>query len=293
MLCHNYQRSEVYEVADFTGDSLELCRRARETSARLIVFAGVYFMAESAAILNPDRKVVIPIKDAGCALSDMITVTALKKKKKEYPKAAVVCYVNSSAEVKAESDVCCTSSNAVEIVRAMPNKQILFVPDRNLANFVAKQVPEKEIIPWDGYCPIHQRLTKQHILDAKKNFPNAKVIAHPECIDEVRDMADYVTSTSGMMKIAKEDPANEFICITECGMIQRMRKEMPNKKFFTVCSLCFNMKKNTLESIEKAIITEQYEVKIPKAVQKKAYKAFQKMFELMGDKNAIPSGDCL
>ncbi|MEK7524733.1 MAG: quinolinate synthase NadA [Patescibacteria group bacterium] len=280
ILCHNYQRPEIYEVADFIGDSLELCRKARTTSARMIVFSGVYFMAESAAILNPGMKVVIPSKDAGCALSDMITAPALRKKKLEHPDAAVVCYVNSSAEVKAESDVCCTSSNAVQIVRAMPQKKILFVPDKNLANFVAKQVPEKEIIPWEGFCPIHQRLSPEYLLRAKALHPNAKIIAHPECTDEVRAIADFVVSTSGMMKVAQEDSATEFICTTECGMIQRMKKEIPGKKFFTVCSVCFDMKKNTLELILEALQNEAPQVVIPEEVLAKASRAFERMFQL-------------
>lgn len=287
LLCHNYQRPEIYEVADFVGDSLELCRKAQTTRARMIIFSGVYFMAESAAILNPKMKVVIPAKDAGCALSDMITPEALRKKKYEYPDAAVVCYVNSTAAVKAESDVCCTSSNAVDVVRSLPQKQILFVPDKNLANFVAKQVPEKEIIPWDGYCPIHQRLSPEYLLKAKELHPNAKIIAHPECTDEVRDVADYVVSTSGMIKVAKESDAVEFICTTECGMIQRMKKEMPEKKFYTVCSVCFDMKKNTLENIEEALVTEQYEILIPDPIRTRAYRAFERMFAVSDPKKQI------
>ncbi|MBI2638608.1 quinolinate synthase NadA [Candidatus Peregrinibacteria bacterium] len=287
ILCHNYQRPEIYEVADFIGDSLELCRKAQTTRARMIVFSGVYFMAESAAILNPSMKVVIPAKDAGCALSDMITPEALRRKKYEYPDAAVVCYVNSTAAVKAESDVCCTSSNAVDVVRSVPHKRVLFVPDKNLANFVAKQVPEKEIIPWDGFCPIHQRLSADYLLRAKQLHPNAKIIAHPECTDDVREIADYVVSTSGMMKVAKESEATEFICTTECGMIQRMKREMPEKKFYTVCSVCFDMKKNTLENIEEALISEQHEIIIPEPVRIKAYRAFERMFEISSPKKQI------
>lgn len=280
ILCHNYQRPEIYEVADFIGDSLELCRRARATDTAMIIFSGVYFMAESAAVLNPTMKVVIPAKDAGCALSDMITAEALRKRKTQYPDAAVVCYVNSTAAVKAESDVCCTSSNAVSIVRAFPHRRILFVPDKNLAAFVAKQVPEKEIIPWDGFCPIHQRLSPEYLLRAKAAHPNAKIIAHPECTDEVRAIADYVVSTSGMMKVAIDSDATEFICTTECGMIQRMKREIPGKKFFTVCSVCFDMKKNTLENIEQALLTEQHEIVIPEDIRVRALEAFSRMFEI-------------
>ena len=280
ILCHNYQRPEIYEVADFIGDSLELCRKAKDSNAHMIVFSGVYFMAESAAILNPSMKVVIPARNAGCALSDMITAEALRKKKLEYPDAAVVCYVNSSAEVKAESDVCCTSANAVQVIQSMPQKRILFVPDKNLASFVAKKVPEKEIIPWDGFCPIHQRLSPEYLLRAKAQHPNAKIIAHPECTEEVRAIADYVVSTGGMMKIAQESNATEFICTTECGMMQRMKKEMPDKKFFSVCSVCFDMKRNTLELIEESLRFERHEVVIPADVRFRASLAFDRMFTI-------------
>lgn len=284
ILCHNYQRPEIYEVADFVGDSLELCIKARQANARLIVFSGVYFMAESAAILNPSVKVVIPAKDAGCALSDMITADALRKRKALFPDAGVVCYVNSTAAVKAESDICCTSSNAVAVTRAMPHTRILFVPDKNLASFVAAQVPEKEIIPWEGFCPIHQRLSPEYLLRAKAMHPKAKIIAHPECTEDVRAIADFVVSTSGMLKVATEDAATEFICTTECGMIQRMKKEMPDKKFFTVCSVCFDMKKNTLENIEQALLTEQHEIEIPFETRFRAELAFNRMFSVIAGK---------
>lgn len=280
ILCHNYQRPEIYEVADFVGDSLELCRKAATVSAKIIVFSGVYFMAESAAVLNPGVKVLIPDRSAGCALSEMVTVEALRREKKKYPDAAVVCYVNSSAEVKAESDVCCTSSNAVEIVSSLPNKEILFIPDKNLANYVGKQVKGKKIIPWDGYCPIHERLTAEYLLEAKKQRPNAKIIAHPECPKDVLKIADFVASTSGMLRVARESSAKEFICTTECGMVQRLSRALPDKKFYTVCSVCFDMKKNTLELIEESLIKEQYEVKVPKHVAVGARRAFEKMFKM-------------
>ncbi|MBI5413144.1 quinolinate synthase NadA [Candidatus Peregrinibacteria bacterium] len=292
VLCHNYQRPEIHEIADFVGDSLELCKKAKETDVELIVFCGVYFMAESAAILNPGRKVVIPSKDAGCALSDMITAEALRKEKAKHKGAAVVCYVNSSAEVKAESDVCCTSSNAVEIVRALPNKEILFVPDKNLAKFVAKQVPGKKIIEWDGYCPIHQRLSVEYLLKAKAEHPNAKIIAHPECTQEVLAIADFVVSTSGMLKVAKESDAQEFICTTECGMLSRLQRDLPQKKFFTVCSVCFDMKKITLEAVEKSLRDEQYEVIISPKVREKALAAFEKMFYITDKMRASVATTC-
>lgn len=280
ILCHNYQRPELYEVADFIGDSLELCRKAGAAKADLIVFCGVYFMAESAALLNPGVKVVIPARDAGCALSDMITEDALISARQKYPNAAVVCYVNSTAAVKAHSDICCTSSNAVAVVRSRKEHEILFVPDKNLANFVARQVPEKRIIPWEGYCPIHQRLSPEYLLKAKEAHPNAQIIAHPECTAEVRAIADAVVSTSGMIEFARTSDATEFICTTECGMVQRLKKELPGKRFFTVCSVCFDMKKNTLEKILESLETEQYEVSIPEPIAVRARSAFSAMFRV-------------
>jgi len=281
VLCHNYQRPEVYEVADYIGDSLALCQEAAGINARLIVFSGVYFMAESAALLNPHSTVLVPDRQAGCALSDMITAKALHEWKKDYPDAAVVCYVNSTAAVKAESDICCTSRNAVDIARALPHKQLLFVPDKNLAAFVAKQLPEKEIIPWQGYCPIHERLSPEYLLKAKEMHPNAEIIAHPECTPEVQAVADHVVSTSGMMKVARESSATEFICTTECGMIQRLKKELPHKSFFTVCSVCFDMKKNTLEKILSSLENEEFVVEVPEEVRPGAQLAFDRMFDLM------------
>lgn len=280
ILAHNYQRPEIYEVADFIGDSLGLCEKAQSTNAAIIVFSGVYFMAESAAILNPDKKVLIPAKDAGCALSDMITAEALRQKKQEYPDAAVVCYINSTADVKAESDIICTSSNAADVVRSLPHLRILFVPDKNLANFVSKQVPDKKIIPWEGFCPIHHRITPEYILRAMANHPKAKLIVHPECTEEVIALSDYCVSTSKMIQVAGDDLAEEFLVITECGMVHRMKQALPLKKFYTVCSVCFDMKKNTLEKIEESLLTGSHEVQVPEPVRQKAYAAFEKMFAL-------------
>lgn len=288
ILCHNYQRPELYEVADFVGDSLELCLKARSAQARMIIFSGVYFMAESAAILNPGMKVVIPTRQAGCALADMITAQQLTQLKEQHPAAATVCYVNTSAAVKAESDVCCTSSNAVAIVRALPQKEIIFVPDKNLAHWVQQQIPEKRIIPWMGYCPIHERLTKDFILRAKQSHPYAKIIAHPECRPEVREIADHVVSTSGMLKVANESPAQEFITTTECGMVQRMKDVLPNKRFYSVCSVCFDMKKITLEGVLRSLQTEQDQVIVEPAIASRALAAFERMFSIThGTTNSI------
>ncbi len=280
ILAHSYQRPEIHEVADFIGDSLGLCIEASNTNADIIVFCGVNFMAESAAILNPGKKVLIPHRDAGCAMADMIDPEGLKNLKKKHPDAKVVTYVNSSAEIKALSDVCCTSSNAVEVVKAMPGNKIIFVPDKNLAAYVASKVPEKEIIPWDGFCPAHHFVTKEMLDDVRRNSADAKIIAHPESRKDVLEESDYVASTSSMINCAKKDPAKEFFVLTECGMTERLRSELPSKKFTGLCNLCFDMKKNTLESVCVALEKEKEVVEVEKQVSEKAMKAFEKMFSL-------------
>lgn len=280
ILAHNYQRSEIFEVADFVGDSLGLCQEARKTDARLIVFSGVYFMAESAAILNPDKKVVIPDPESGCAMADMIDVEGLRAFKKKHPGVPVVMYINSTAEIKAESDILCTSSNAVEVVASLPDKRIICAPDKNLAAFIQSKLPDKEIIPWDGYCPIHQRLNLDYVKQARERHPGAKLIAHPECPLEVSKAADYCLSTSKMIDAVKNDPATEFIVMTECGMIKRLQSVFPDKKFYTLCSLCFDMKKNTLEKIRDCLVTEEPMVTIPKNIRKGALRAFERMFNI-------------
>lgn len=280
ILAHNYQRSEIYEVADEVGDSLGLCQKAAQTKKDIIVFCGVYFMAESARILNPDKRVFVPDFGAGCALSDTISAEALRGFKSQYPEAGVVCYINSPAEVKAESDIICTSSNALEAVRSLPQKQILMVPDKNLALNIAPKVPEKEIIPWHGFCPIHHRITGESLKRAKESHPNAEIIAHPECQPDVVAVADHVSSTSKMVDYARASKAQEFIIITECGMVNRMKQEVPGKTFYTTCSMCFDMKKNTLEKILDSLENERFEVDVSPEVCEKAKKAFDRMFEL-------------
>ncbi len=278
ILVHNYQRPEIYDVADFTGDSLGLCLEAAKTEARMIVFCGVLFMAESAAILNPGKKVVVPNIDAGCAMADMIEADKLKKFRKIHPDAAVVTYVNSTAEVKAVSDICCTSSNAVAVVKSLPQKEIIFVPDKNLAAYVASKVPEKKIIAWKGYCPVHHYVNRDYIDEVRSTHPRAKIIAHPESKPEVLEVADYVSSTSGMIKCAKEDPADEFFVLTECGMTERLHRSVPGKKFHGLCNMCFDMKKNTLESVLEALMNEKPVVRVDRKVATKARKAFDRMF---------------
>ncbi|MDA1060565.1 MAG: quinolinate synthase NadA [bacterium] len=278
ILVHNYQRPEIYDVADFIGDSLGLCLEAAKTDAQLIVFCGVLFMAESAAILNPGRRVIVPNIDAGCAMADMIDADKLKAFKKKHPDAAVVTYVNSTAEVKAVSDICCTSSNAIKIVKSLPQKKIIFVPDKNLAAYVASKCPEKEIIAWKGYCPVHHYVNKEYIDEIKAEHPNAKIIAHPESKPEVLEVADYISSTSGMIDCAKNDPSDEFFVLTECGMTERLHREIPGKKFHGLCNMCFDMKKNTLESILDSLETERTVVRVDDKIARRARKTFDNMF---------------
>lgn len=279
ILAHNYQRDEIQEIADYTGDSLGLARAAVETKADVIEFCGVRFMAESASILNPEKKVLLPVKEAGCPLADMITAEKLRQKKKEFPDARVVCYVNSSAEVKAESDISCTSSNAIEVVRSLKEKRIIFVPDKNLGRYVESQLPEKEIILWEGYCPTHLRLTEEDVKKAKKSFPNAEFIAHPECNPEVLRMADHICSTGGMFQYAKSSKSKKFIIGTECGMLYRLRKENPGKKFYmpTARLVCANMKLTTLGWVAHSLENLVYEVKVPEHIREKARKTLEKM----------------
>lgn len=280
ILAHNYQRPEIYSVADYVGDSLGLCEAATKSRLKRIIFCGVKFMAESAKILNPRKDVYIPALDAGCALADSITAEQIRKLKKRHPLAAVVCYINSSAEIKAECDTICTSSNAVEVVRALKNKEIIMLPDKNLAKFVASQVRGKKIIPTSGVCPIHHNLGPKAILAAKQEHPGAKLIVHPECQTNVLELADFIGSTSRMSDYAKKSGAKEFIVVTECGMINKMQEDAPNKKFYTVCSLCYDMKKITLERVLDALKYDQYKIEVEPKVAKKARDAFEKMFKL-------------
>ena len=233
LLAHNYQRDEIQEVADLTGDSLGLSIEASKTEAKAIVFCGVHFMAESASILSPDKAVIFPRMDAGCPMADMITRDGLVKMKEEYPGLPVVTYVNSAADVKAVSDICCTSANAVSIVRSLKDaKRVIMTPDRNLSHYVTRFVKDKEIIAWDGFCPTHERLVPEDILKLKERHPDALFVAHPECRPEVVDLADKVASTSGMYVFCRESAAREFIIGTEMGILWRLKKDNPDKKFY-------------------------------------------------------------
>jgi len=278
ILVHNYQIAEVQEIGDFIGDSLELARKAVEAKKSLIVFCGVRFMAETAKILNPSAKVLIPRADAGCPMADMVTGEDVLELRRRYPKAVVCSYVNTSAEVKAETDVCCTSANAVEVVSGLGTRQVIFTPDRNLAAYVARKV-NAEIIPPSGYCYVHQRFSYGDISQARLAHPQAVVMVHPECIPEVIDAADQVLSTSGMLKFARESSATEFIVATEEGLLELMSRQMPEKRFYSPgkARYCLNMKKTRLEDVLKSLVDEVYEINLDPGIMRRARKSLERM----------------
>jgi quinolinate synthase len=282
LLVHNYQRSEIHDIADFMGDSLELSQKAAATDADVIVFCGVHFMAETAAILCPDRTVLLPDIEAGCPMADMITADALREKKEELPDAAVVCYVNSSADVKAESDICCTSANAVKVVDALDDEEILFVPDQYLGHYVSTKT-DKKIHLWPGYCPTHARIQPEDITRLKKEHPDAKALVHPECRPEVIELADAVLSTSGMCRYAQETDAREIIVGTESGIIYRMQKENPDKTFIPISdkAICPDMKKITLEKVLWSLREMSPQVTVPEPVRVRAKRAVDWMLEIV------------
>jgi quinolinate synthase len=282
IIAHNYQPDEVQAIADFTGDSLELSRKAAELNEEVIVFCGVHFMAETAAILSPEKTILLPDRFAGCPMADMITAEQLKAKKAEHPDAVVITYVNSSAAIKAESDLCCTSSNAMKIVRSVPaDKEIIFVPDTHLGHYVQEQLG-REMIIWDGYCPTHSRIREEDIRREKEEHPNAKIMAHPECPQGIRDMADMLLSTGQMVTTAKESEHAEFIVATEMGMLYRLRNENPDKKFYSVSdrAVCPNMKKIDLEKVLWALEDMKYQITVPEEMANKARRSIEAMLEL-------------
>lgn len=283
ILSHYYQRPEIQEVADFVGDSLELSQRAARTDASVIIFCGVNFMAETAAILSPDKIVVLPDKEAGCPMADMITEKDLLHWKQSFDKPVVICYVNTTAAVKAESDIACTSANAVKVVDSLPAEAtILFVPDKNLGNYIAKKTGRK-INLWEGYCNTHNKLISEDILEAKKEHPGALVMAHPECQPEVVDLADHVASTSGILRIARESGEKEFIIGTELGIFHQLYKQCPGKGFYPASKkmICPNMKKTTLEKLHHALATLEPRVMVPLDVSERAQKTLERMLDIV------------
>lgn len=282
ILAHNYQPIEIQMAADVTGDSLGLSIEAARTSADIIVFCGVRFMAESAKILSPDKKVLLPRKEAGCPMADMITPEQARRMKTEHPGAPLVLYVNSSAAVKAECDICCTSGNVLKVVRSLPDQTILMAPDRNLANYAKRMIPEKEYVIHDGFCPTHEIMRADDISAARAEHPNATVIAHPECRTEVLDLADEVCSTSGMINYCAESSADEFIIGTEITMVDVLTKKFPSKRFYPalIFSSCGNMRMTRLTDLAEALEQEQHEIHIEESIRLRAYHSVKRMIDL-------------
>jgi quinolinate synthase len=286
ILAHNYQPAEIQDLADFCGDSLGLSIKASRTDARVIVFCGVKFMAETAAILSPGKTVLLPDKHAGCPMADMITAEQLSELKHKYPGAVVVCYVNSSAEVKAESDYCCTSSNAVEVVNSIPQeRQIIFVPDQHLGRFVVERTG-RDLVLWPGYCTTHIFITENDIKSARARYPDAVVIAHPECSEPVKDLADELLSTGQMLEFVKKSQVKRFIVATETGMIHPLEKANGEAEFIAASNkaVCPNMKKITLEKVAWSLEDMQYKIIVPEEIRIKAKKALDRMVEILPSK---------
>ena len=283
ILAHNYQPGEIQDLADFTGDSLGLSIQASKTNADVIVFCGVKFMAETAAILSPEKTVLLPEKSAGCPMADMITAEQLRQLKQKNPDALVVCYVNSSAEVKAESDYCCTSSNAVEVVNSLPeDKRIIFVPDQHLGQFVAERTG-RELVLWPGYCTTHVFITVDDINAAREKYPDAVVMAHPECTEPVKELSDELLSTGQMLKFAAKGTAKRFIIATENGIIHALKKQNPEAEFFPASrrAICPNMKKITIDKVISSLQEMKYKITVPEAIRTKAQKSLDRMVEIL------------
>lgn len=279
ILAHNYQRPEVQDVADVRGDSLDLARKAAATDAEVIVFCGVHFMAETAAMLSPDKVVLLPEPSSGCPMADMVEVEPLRELKAEHPDALVVCYVNTSAAVKAESDVCCTSANAVALVNDLPaDREVIFVPDRYLGGFVQRKTG-RELILWNGFCPSHARIKAENIATLKEAHPDAVVLAHPETPPEATALADHLLGTNDMLRFVAKSDAQTFIIATEPGMLHRLRHESPDKTFLAATdnAICPNMKRNTLESIKRCLETLEPRITVPAEIRKGAMKALNAM----------------
>jgi quinolinate synthase len=281
ILAHNYQRPEVQDVADLCGDSLELSIRASKTDAEIIVFCGVHFMAETASILSPEKKVLLPRLDAGCPMANMVTADALKSRIAQNPKMPVVTYVNSTADVKALTTICCTSANSINVINSLNADEILMVPDRNLARYTASKTGKKIHI-WDGFCPTHEILTPEDVLKQKQEHPEAVFMAHPECRPEIIALADKVTSTSGMLRFAKESAHQSFIVGTEVGLLYPLQKQNPEKTFYPASEdmFCPNMKRTTLKDVLKTLEELTPEVKVPEHIRVPAYEAVRRMIEL-------------
>ena len=282
ILAHSYQNIEIDKVADYVGDSLYLSQKAKNTKADIIVFAGVYFMAQTAKIISPDKKVLLPNKTAGCLMADMINLKQIVEFKNKYPNLPVVCYINSTAEVKSECDICCTSSNAIEIVRSLNAPKVLFVPDKNLGKHVESQLNGVEVITYEGCCPVHDNVTIQSILDSKAKYPNAKVLIHPECKPSVSSLGDYIGSTSGIIDYVKNSSEKQFIIVTEKGVADRLKRDYPEKEFILISEnmLCESMKLTTLEEILYSLEKEVNEITLDESVRQKSASCIERMLKV-------------
>lgn len=282
ILTHCYQNPEIDEVSDFVGDSFYLSKKAKETNADIVVFAGVYFMAQSAKLLNPEKKVLLPNMNSGCLMADMINADLLKKFKEKYPNIPAVCYINSTAEVKAGCDICCTSSNAIKVIKSLHAEEILFLPDTYLGKWVEKQLGNVKIHTYTGYCPTHLRIRVEDISEARQKYPNAVIMAHPECHTTVSEAADFVGSTKEIMEYAKKSDKKEFVIVTEKGVVDRLQRDCADKKFILLNQklICQNMKHNTLADIYNVLKNETNEITIDKDVQQKATECIERMMSI-------------
>ena len=284
IVAHNYQVDEVQEVADIVGDSFALSQYCAKSTADTIVFCGVHFMAESAKILSPEKTVLLPEINAGCPMADMVTAEELRQVKKKYPGAVVVCYINSSAEVKAECDICCTSSNALQIINSIKEKDILFVPDKNLATYIQKLAPNKNIILWDGYCITHHKIKPEEVKEIKRLHPDAKLLVHPECRNDVVELADFAGSTKQIIDYARNSDEKKFIIGTEMGVLYTLKQQNPDKTFYLMSPglICPNMKKTSLQSVHDALLNKQYQINLDKDIIDKAAICLNRMLEVCG-----------
>lgn len=282
ILAHCYQNIEVDEVADFVGDSLYLSQQAAKTDADMIIFAGVYFMAQTAKMLSPEKKVLLPRRESGCLMADMINLQQLREFKAKYPGVPAVCYINSTAEVKSECDMCVTSSNALRVVKSMGAEKILFLPDTYLGKWIERQLNGVEVITFPGFCPTHLRIKPEDVINARAMYPDALVLAHPECHQTVTELADYVGSTTGIMDYARKSHAKSFIIATEKGVVDRLQRDISEKQFILIKDniICPNMKWHTLTDIYNALIYEQYEITVDEEISRKAVKCIDRMLEV-------------
>lgn len=282
ILAHSYQNLEIDEVADFVGDSLYLCQKAKETNADIIVFAGVYFMAQTAKTISPKKKVLLPNVNAGCLMADMIDLPKIIEFKKKHPDLPVVCYINSTAEVKSECDICCTSSNVLTIIKSLNKDEILFVPDANLGKWAETQLDGIKITTYDGNCPVHNNVTVQSVLNARKKYPNAKILIHPECKPEVSELGDYVGSTSGIINYVKESSEKQFIIVTEKGVVDRLKRDYPDKEFILISEnmICDSMKLTTLDEILYVLENEVNEINLDENIQKRSLGCIERMLKV-------------